>query len=538
MRKPTRVVRRGAAERSLVSGAGSPLDPRGQAWGGAVVALAGGDFLEGRYDGAAMPPAALRQLASFFFVAIVVETILTHVREFAYPQQQANGVGYVVRLRDRKRAPSRAEQKLIDTVTEELFWCGLLRDEEERLYRETLPTYLFKVGYDSLVLDRDFTEFVPDRAGLPAMFRALDGASARFAIDRETGYRYPVQVEVDSLQAVHAWKPYDPDGFRARIGIRRPRTDMRSFGYGYPELEEIRPAIFGMMRSLETSFAYFTHGLSGAGVLAFDDRTPPEQLNLTTSYMRAMATGSVNRGRLAVLTYPDGKQPVFIPFAQATLKDMEFVELFRTMVKATCGGFKVDPAIIGMQFGNEGQTAALSQGSGRERIDYAREKGVWSLARHLIKGIDNYWIRPRYPDLEVVPGGLDGETEETRNKLNADALKVRTFNEVRARQDDPPLDLTKIENPADVPEPLLQAWLQVRAMQSGQEGEAPDGEQPEMDDEERGAGAQNNGPLFDAMREAAENTDGDEALTKALVTWLDRGISGGRFVPLDSHRRR
>jgi hypothetical protein len=40
------------------------------------------------------------------------------------------------------------------------------------------------------------------------------------------------------------------------------------------------------------------------------------------------------------------------------------------------------------------------------------------------------------------------------------------------------------------------------------------------------------------MREAAENTDGDEALTKALVTWLDRGISGGRFVPLDSHRRR
>lgn len=508
-----------------------PIDPRGREWGGSIIQLGGlGTHIEGRYDGTARSPQALRNLANFFFVSVVIETIMTHLREFGLPQTTPHGVGYCVRLRDVKRPPTKAEQRLIDTATQELFWCGLLRDEEERFYRATLPDYFVMAGYDSLVLDRDFTEFVPDKAGAPAMFRALDGASARFALDEETGYRYPVQVAIDTLQPMKAWKPYDPDGYRARIGVRRRRTDMRSFGYGYPELEYLSTAIFGLVKALETSFSYLQNGLSGAGILSFDDHTHPDQLGTVTTYLRSTATGATNRGRLAVTTHRDGKQPHFISFAQGSLKDMEFLELFRTMVKMVCAGLKVDPAIVGLQFGTEGSGGGLQQSNGRDRIDYAKEKGVWSLARHITRGVDSYWMRPRYPELEVVPGGLDEDTEEIRNARNKEALQWLGFNEVRAREDGKPIDLTKIDNPADVPQPLLQVWTQMqqwKMAQQGQEGgpegqgepqapedtEGPDGASPEPDDD-----------LMDRLLAAGERSDPetDAALDKALIHYVQR----------------
>lgn len=483
----------------------------------------------------------LRTLARFFIPAAVIETILTHLREFGRPQQNPYGLGFQVRLRDRERTPTKADKALIAQVQQELYWCGVLRDADDAYSRETLPTLLYKLGRDSLVLDRDFLEIVPDRGGLPAHMRALDGATAKFAWDRQRQVRYAVQVRTNEGGPCAEWKPGKGDGYRARIGIRRPTTEMGFRGYGQSELEVSWQLLMGLHQGFEHNFAFFQHGLTGAGILAFSAKTHRAQLTRLTEYLRTVVAGARNRGRLAVTTYPEDHPPSFIPFANANMKDMEFQDTINFLLKLFCAIYKIDPILIGFQFGNEGQRSALSQGSGKDRIQYGLLKGIWPLARHLVEGIDRYYLQPKYPELEVVPAGLDTETEEERNARDREAVDSGfvTVNEVRKRRDLDELDLTDVDNLADVPKPMQSVWFQLRQFQTNQETAAQgdgDGDEPgpgggqKPDGGEPPPQAPGGDDYFARMfgEQQQQDHDGEEqTIAKSLYGWVDRGLRDG-----------
>jgi hypothetical protein len=483
--------------------------------------------------GLAFDVTSLRMMARHFIPATIVETILTHVKEAGRPQATPHALGFRVRLRDTERTPTKAEQKLAAQIAEEVYWCGVVPEPNERWRRQRLPEYLTLACRDSLELDRAFTEFIPDGKGEPAQWRALDGATAFWARD-ESGERYPVQVLANQSNGVHAeWKSDDPDSYRAWIMHRRPRTSMERNGYGVSELEDGWQILAGLQRGLEINNRYLSHGLTSAGVMAFSDRTSRKQLKSLSTFLQATATGSENVRRLLLMTYPDGQEPKFLPFTQATMNDMEFGNWLNFLLKIFCALYKIDPMLIGFQFGNEGQTSALSQGSGKDRIEFGKQKAIWPLMRAVFDGINDYYVAFKYPDFKVELGGLDTETEEERNKRDKETLDWLGTNEMRARRDLAKLNLVDEEDPANVPAPLLSYWKDLRMAKMGQEQGEGEGEGEGEGQGQFGEGQQppEQAPEDDFAARLFDQDD-DEELVKSLVRAAKVGIRNGSIVPI------
>jgi hypothetical protein len=492
-----------------------------------------------KYDpyGMVLGDGHLRMLSRFFIPAAVNETLLTELAEHGQRQQSPYGRGYQVRLREARRPPTRAEQKKIDEISSEIDTCGVLANEEERFYRPSFRQFLRQIGTDSLVLDRYLVEVIPDRTGKPARFLALDAGRARFAIDEETGYRYPVMLGRMGMRPVAEWRPGDPH--RAFIGVRNVSTVLEHNGYGTSELEMAVAVIYAMAKAVEHSVRYLDHGLTGAGVLALHDKTDRKLVGSLRNYLAATMMGAQNTGRVALLSAPDGKAPTWIPFNGAKLKDMEFATFFNLFLKVYCALCKIDPVMVNFQFGNEGQKAALVQGGGKDRLDYGRMKGVWSLARNLIGSIDRYYVRPKYPEFEIVAAGLDSESEEERNARDKEALEWLGVNEIRARRDEKPIDLEQVTNLADVPGSLKQQWLQLQ-MQKLQ----AQGAEPEQDDEPGGAPAGPGGgrpdPQDDGDTDEIDlgrlfeqaSSEEDEPTRKSLMAALEDSLRRGATIEL------
>lgn len=510
-------------------------------------ALGGYETKQDRSAGAIVTEWDLRVYSRQFVVAAIIETLVTELSEFGRKQQSPYSRGYQMRLREAKRAPTRIEQKALDAAADEIQWCGVLSDNDDRFYRHTFSDFLRLAGKDSLVLDRAGVEFLPDAAGMPAQFLALDGARLRHARDPR-GRRFPVMLGAMSLSAEASWPPGDPHS--AFIIQRRIQTDLELRGYGTSELEDSIQILNGIARAFEHNARYLEHGLSAAGVLALHEKTNPALVGSVKQFIEATMMGAQNNRRVAVMSAPDGKPPTWIPFSAATMKDMEFSAFLNFLLKLLCALYKIDPMLIGFQFGNEGQKASLGQASGKDRIQYAQIKGVWSLARALFRPINHLYVQRKWEDFELVPAGLDTETEEERNARDKEA-EWEAWNETRARRDLEKFDATKIKNPADVPRGMLQHWIQWNASQPPEGGEdggqmgpggapvGPDGAPASPSDAPPGRAQGDDGPgadgrefdmgrLFDEAASAE-----DEPVRKSLMAALGSALSSQRCIVLD-----
>jgi len=476
-------------------------------------------------------PFELRAVSRMFIAAAVLQTIKTEVVRFAMPQARPNAPGYQLRLRDSKKPPTDAEQKEILRIQRELDFCGVLKNDDERFYRDDLRTYFAKAAIDSLVLDLNPTEYMPDRLGQPARFQAIDGARVRFAKERESGYLYPVFIGKTSLSPLAEWKPGQPH--RCHVGIRNTQTTVEWSGYGQSELEMGLQVLYGLAKAMEHNFKWFDHGLSAAGIIALEGSTKPAQVQSLKRMIQATLMGAANNRRVGVLGY-EGKPPTWIPFTAATMKDMEFGAFLNFLLKVFCALYKIDPMLIGFQFGNEGQKSTISQGSGKERIDYGRSKGILTIAEHIIEGLDRYYIQPKYPDFEIVCGGLDEESAQDRNARDKEELTFRTLNEVRAGRDDKELDLENETNPANVPQAYLQQWLAMHQAKGTFAPAQPEGGPDDASEEapEQAGGAE---PLdierfmSEAQREARDGSP----VVKSLLAAIEAGKRRGEVVEVE-----
>ena len=187
----------------------------------------------------------LRSLARMPIISAIVQTRVNQVAEFARPQPDRYSAGYVIRLRDQTAEITDEQRKEISTLTEWLVNCG----DPNVVGHQTFEGFLRMVTRDSLTFDQCCFEIVYDKK-TPVAFKGVDAATIRRAA--------PTQEEVDRgrrdpsstafCQVIEDRIVAEFEAHEMAFGVRRPRTEIGSNGYGYPELEEVAPTVVDMMR--------------------------------------------------------------------------------------------------------------------------------------------------------------------------------------------------------------------------------------------------------------------------------------------------
>lgn len=390
-----------------------------------------------------LPFDLVRQIAQLSdVIGAIISTRVLQVSAFAVPQRQEFEPGYQIRLKSRTKHPTRAQQRRIQEVSDWLDRCG-----DPRCHVDPFNTHFAgfteAVIRDSLTLDWAVFECIPTRGGGLAGFVPVDAATIRRAspetAERKEGRFLPGDLKFVQVVQNKIVERFDPGDLV--VGVRRQRTDLAVFGYGFPEIEQILRKIIQLLLAETYNASNFTQGIHARGIMTVESAMGAKDWNSFLRNARAMLSGAANANKLAfVQLKPGSNERINFTDLFRNNKDMEYSNWTNWLLKVSCAVFAIDPAELGFVFGNEGTTSTLSERGPAERLAYSREKGLRSLLTWYERLINRAIISRVDPELELVFVGLDGATEADRSKAEQqDVSYIKTVNEVRATRDLPPI---------------------------------------------------------------------------------------------------
>lgn len=383
----------------------------------------------------------LREIARMPIISAIIQTRVNQIAEFARPQPDRYSAGYVVRLRDPSQELLDHHKEQIKALTEWLLSCG----DPDIVGWCTFESFVRSVIRDSLTFDQCNFEVIYDDYK-PVAFKAVDASTVRRASptkeELSKGRRNPESVaycQVINNKVVAHFKQDE-----MAFGVRRPRTELRSNGYGFPELEEVAPTVMDMVRAKAYNSANFTHGLHLSGILAVKSKMSPALFRAFRREFYSMLQGTNGAKKTPIIQLdPESKEEVQSVNLSNSNSDMEYSQWLNFLIKETCSIFQLDPAELGYLYGAEGQTSSLNTGGVGDRITHSKEKGLRPLLRALETWINRWIVYPLAPHLELSFVGLDAQTEDKRlETINKRVKSHITVNEARAM-----FDLEPLENP-------------------------------------------------------------------------------------------
>ncbi len=417
----------------------------------------------------------LRAMSRVDYIAAIIQTRVNQVAEFARPSRSGEDIGFRVQLKDKEATPNKSQRDLINKVYDFILTCG-----DSRLdFEATFESFLRMLVRDSLTFDQACFEIVRTRGGGVAGFQIVDASTIRrskmTSKEREQGRRDPdgihyVQLVKHKVKA--QWKAKD-----LCFGIRRPRSDIRYKGYGYPELEEAIPTLTALLNAEVFNAANFTNGISVSGIVAVKTKMNPQLFRAFRREFYAMLSGSHNAKKTPLIQLdPDGNEDLKALNLGSSNREMEFQEWINYNLKKVSALFQIDPQEIGFNFGQVGVTSTLNQRDSSTDVILSKERGLRPLLRAIESWLNKYVVNEIDPGLELVFTGLD--VVPVDKQLELDTSKVKAFmtvDEIRATYDLDPL-----------PDALGEVILDSVFMQNKQaaQGDQEDGDQEDGDQED------------------------------------------------------
>jgi len=450
-------------------------------------------------------------------VAAVIQTRLNQVAGFATLQADKHTGGFTIRMRDRDKKPNSAAQKRIKEFQEFMINCGVpeqFEDTPERKRRDNFDTFLRKLTRDSLTYDQANFEITPRRNGMPYEFGAVDASTIRLIPDKkelidqfnnERAAQYALQTMKDTIKVAEnsgkVFKPrhpkyvqvingiikHDYDEWEMAFGVRNPRTDVMSYGYGFSEIEMLVTIITAHMNAETYNRKFFTQGTNAKGILHFEGQVPRDQLQEFRHQFHMQAAGIANSFKTPIIATAKETKLQWMDF-QKSNREMEFGRWLEYCIKVVCSVYQIDPIEIGFDISRMGSGASQGGGYGMgasagdptSKISSSQDKGLKPLLRFLQSLINDYIVYRLDADFEFEFVGLNADSDsEALDKIGKEVKTFKTINEVRAEQDRPALPpLDQIESPGDLllDSTLLTIWGQERQAKQQQDMMAQQGQ--------------------------------------------------------------
>jgi hypothetical protein len=430
----------------------------------------------------------------------IVQTRLNQVAAFAEPQPDEHSVGAKIKLRDRRQDMTPELEARADELMRWIMSCG---NPDVTVKRDGFEHFLRKATWDSIVYDQWNAEIVPDQLGRPSYWRVLDASTMRISDDLDE-----TDDTEDTIQYVQVYDDTIIAEFTENqliFGVRNPRSDVRFAGYGTSELEMLVVIVTAILWGIDYNAKFFKQGTVAKGMINFKGAIPDRELVAFRRHWNRMMTGMGGAWRTPIVNSDD----VQWINMQSSNRDMEFASWMDWLLKVTCGVMQIAPEEIGFQFGNGGQTSALSEGNQEDKLKYSKDKGLVPLAKHIAAQI-NQKILWRLDDrFSLEFAGINARTAEQLIELQKkEGETLKTVDELRKERGMEPL-------PGGKGEVILNAnyiqFLNAQAMGGGEgEGESDglDRGGLEMDDEDDGGF--DYGDDDDSSGDVDNEDDGDE----------------------------
>ncbi len=413
----------------------------------------------------------LRRIAGqLTIVSAIVNTRSAQVAAFSQPYRWTKSLGFNIRHKDPDHPTTPAEMDFIKELEQFIMNCG--RSEKNpysRVQRDDFENFLRKIVRDSLVLDACTAEIVPDQMGIPYEFYAVDAATVRIASDN----RYASSSPNASFHDRNGFVPDMPTRFlglyegrrygeenggkpiryvqvlngqienvysddELMFGVRNPRSDIYTQGYGFGELESAITIITSFLNAELYNSKFFTSGSSPKGILNMKgDNFTPDSLEGFKRQWHSMAAGVENAWRTPILQ-SEGIEWIDLHRSNS---EMEFGKWMEYLLRVICGVYLIDPSEINFDLHSGSSNATPMFESSQEwKIKASRDRGLKPLLRFLAKMI-NTSIIDKIDDhftLEFV--GLDELSENEKHEMLVEQISsYMTLNEARRTLDLPDL---------------------------------------------------------------------------------------------------
>ena len=204
----------------------------------------------------------LKKFGSNPILNSVILTRQNQVSMYCQPARYSEkGLGFQVRMRDFNKEPGRQQKEEIKRIEEFLLNTGKDRDID----RDSFQNFCRKIVRDTYIFDQvNFEKIFNKKTNKLEKFIAVDpstifyGTNAKGEIIKG-GQRY-VQVIDNQVRAAFTSR-------EMAMGIRNPRTDIGSSGYGLSEVEIAMRELIAFINTESFNDRFFSHGGTTRGVL-------------------------------------------------------------------------------------------------------------------------------------------------------------------------------------------------------------------------------------------------------------------------------
>jgi len=415
-------------------------------------------------------------------ISAIIQTRTNQVAAFAVQQENRFRTGFKITLREKSKKIGGAAKKKAQELERFLLQCGFpetMDDTPKIRKRDSLETFLRKIVRDTLTFDQLNFEVIPRKNGLPAQFKAVDASTIRIVPDEDERKKMyggttdprmnlplsvvPIHSDLSKIrqaevpkyaQVINGTPRAVFDEWEMGFGVRNPRSDILSNGYGFSEVEMLLPIITAHINADTYNRKFFSQGSSQKGIISFEGQVPPDQLEAFRRQWHQQVSGVQNAWKTPIIATGKDSKLNWVSL-HSTNKEMEWGKYIEYLIKTICSVYQIDPIELGFDISKNG--SGQSSGSGGlggqgqqvERLKYSKDKGLDPLLRFIATLINEYIIWRIDPDLEFQFVGLNSTSE--KEQLDMDASMVGTFkllDELRAEYDLPP-----IPKPEDVTSP-------------------------------------------------------------------------------------
>lgn len=331
----------------------------------------------------------LKRFGNNIIINAIINVRSDQVAMYCQPTRYSKrGMGFEVRLKDLNKEPGANEKKEIERIEE--FINNTSHDYE--IDRDTFYDFCKKIIRDTLIYDQVNFEKNLDKSGRLRSFTAVDPTTIYYKTKENklvrNGEKVPKYVQVINNEIVNEYTSRE-----MVMGIRRPRTDINSSGYGYSELEVALKQIIAHENTEAFNDRFFSHGGTTRGVLLIKHEQQQSQSALESfkREWKSSLSGINGSWQIPVVSADDVKFINMTP----TANDMQFEKWLNYLINVISSVYGIDPSEI--NFPNRGgatgsKSNSLNEGDSSKKNRDSQNKGLQPLLKFIETVINKHIV--------------------------------------------------------------------------------------------------------------------------------------------------